>query len=194
METSKPTYLKYFSFIRRSRLCNNILVCLSNHHKFRNYVRESLLLQFVNQCPKCDPKVFNIFINKSESGFNKSHYTRQKRNSHTKKLVRLQDLCQFRCTQPTSVLGPLSSQRNAIEMHCYRFVLVTYWRETIRISIFVLIFLSGLMISETKCLGLSPDPKVIKLFPCSTPPTQLSTKFMKLINVKMPTIVGILHL
>ena len=31
--------------------------------------------------------------------------------------------------------------------------------------------------------------KVIKLFPCST---QLSTKFIQLINVKMPTIVGIL--
>ena len=32
-------------------------------------------------------------------------------------------------------------------------------------------------------------PGVIKLFPCST---QLSTKFILLINVKMPTIVGIL--
>ena len=32
-------------------------------------------------------------------------------------------------------------------------------------------------------------PKVIKLFPCST---QLSMKFILLINVKMPTIVGIL--
>ena len=32
-------------------------------------------------------------------------------------------------------------------------------------------------------------PKVIKLFSCST---QLSTKFIKLINVKMPTIVSIL--
>ena len=34
-----------------------------------------------------------------------------------------------------------------------------------------------------------PDPEVIKLFPCST---QLSKKFILLINVKMPTIVGIL--
>ena len=34
-----------------------------------------------------------------------------------------------------------------------------------------------------------PGLKVIKLFPCST---QLSTKFILLINVKMPTIVGIL--
>ena len=36
---------------------------------------------------------------------------------------------------------------------------------------------------------LSPGPEVIKRFPCST---QLSTKFILLINVKMPTIVGIL--
>ena len=36
-----------------------------------------------------------------------------------------------------------------------------------------------------------PGPEVIKLFPCST---QLSTKFILLINVKMPTIVGILTL
>ena len=34
-----------------------------------------------------------------------------------------------------------------------------------------------------------PCPEVIKLFPCST---QLSTKFILLIDVKMPTIVGIL--
>ena len=33
------------------------------------------------------------------------------------------------------------------------------------------------------------DPEVIKLFPCST---QLSTKFILLINVKMPSLVGIL--
>ena len=36
---------------------------------------------------------------------------------------------------------------------------------------------------------MSPGPEVIKLFPCST---QLSTKFILLINVKMATIVGIL--
>ena len=34
-----------------------------------------------------------------------------------------------------------------------------------------------------------PGPEVIQLFPSST---QLSTKFVLLINVKMPTIVGIL--
>ena len=32
-------------------------------------------------------------------------------------------------------------------------------------------------------------PKIIKLFSCST---QLSTKFFLLINVKMPTVVGVL--
>ena len=36
---------------------------------------------------------------------------------------------------------------------------------------------------------MDPDPLVIKLFPCST---QLSMKCILLINVKMPTIVGIL--
>ena len=37
--------------------------------------------------------------------------------------------------------------------------------------------------------NLNPGPEVIKLFLCST---QLSMKFIMLINVKMPTIVGIL--
>ena len=37
-------------------------------------------------------------------------------------------------------------------------------------------------------LPKSTGPEVIKLFSCST---QLSTKFILLINVKMPTIVGI---
>ena len=36
---------------------------------------------------------------------------------------------------------------------------------------------------------MKTGPKVIKLFPFST---QLSTKFILLINVKMPTIVGFL--
>ena len=35
-------------------------------------------------------------------------------------------------------------------------------------------------------------PEIIKLFSCSTQLTQLSIKFFLLINVKMPTIVGIL--
>ena len=38
---------------------------------------------------------------------------------------------------------------------------------------------------------LKTGPEVIKLFSCST---QLSTKFILLINVKMPTIVGIVLL
>ena len=38
------------------------------------------------------------------------------------------------------------------------------------------------------CIGIL-GPEVIKLFSCST---QLSTKFILLINVQMPTIVGIL--
>ena len=37
--------------------------------------------------------------------------------------------------------------------------------------------------------SVKPGPGVIKLFPCST---QLSIKLIMLINVKMPTIVGIL--
>ena len=36
---------------------------------------------------------------------------------------------------------------------------------------------------------MGPGPEFIKLFSCST---QLSLKFIQLINVKMPTIVGIL--
>ena len=36
---------------------------------------------------------------------------------------------------------------------------------------------------------VQPGPEVIKLFSCSA---QLSMKFLPLINVKMPTIVGIL--
>ena len=41
----------------------------------------------------------------------------------------------------------------------------------------------------TEILANSPGPEVIKLFSCTT---QLSMKFLLLINVKMPTIVGIL--
>ena len=35
---------------------------------------------------------------------------------------------------------------------------------------------------------ICPGPEVIQLFPCST---QLNTKYILLINVKMPTFVGI---
>ena len=53
---------------------------------------------------------------------------------------------------------------------------------------------NGLMVfpvcySDKHFVDISPGPEVIKLFSCST---QLSTKFILLINVKMPTIVGIL--
>ena len=40
-----------------------------------------------------------------------------------------------------------------------------------------------------EAITMNPCPEVIKLFPCST---QLSTKFILIINVKMATIVGIL--
>ena len=43
--------------------------------------------------------------------------------------------------------------------------------------------------NEGKLIHIIPSPEVIKLFSCST---QLNTKFILLINVKMPTIVGIL--
>ena len=49
----------------------------------------------------------------------------------------------------------------------------------------MLIFTNG----NLKRSLLRPGPEVIKLFSCST---QLSMKFFLLINVKMPTIVGIL--
>ena len=45
-----------------------------------------------------------------------------------------------------------------------------------------------MLTSGVEC-NMDPGPAVIKLFSCST---ELSTKFIMLINVKMPTIVGIL--
>ena len=42
---------------------------------------------------------------------------------------------------------------------------------------------------KTNNLGFRPGPEVTKLFSCSA---QLRLKFILLINVKMPTIVGIL--
>ena len=42
---------------------------------------------------------------------------------------------------------------------------------------------------NSKFISSRPGSELIKLFSCST---QLSTKFILLINVKMPTIVGIL--
>ena len=43
--------------------------------------------------------------------------------------------------------------------------------------------------SRKRFCRLRPGPEVIKLFSCST---QLRLKFILLINVKMPTVVGIL--
>ena len=42
---------------------------------------------------------------------------------------------------------------------------------------------------KVSCSRIQPGPEVIKLFSCSA---QLRLKFILLINVKMPTIVGIL--
>ena len=50
-------------------------------------------------------------------------------------------------------------------------------------------FLKSETLSECQMVSIQTWPEVIKLFSCST---QLSTKFILLINVKMPTIVGIL--
>ena len=46
-----------------------------------------------------------------------------------------------------------------------------------------------ILVSHLKTYVMESGPKVIKLFSCST---QLSMKFFLPINVKMPTIVGIL--
>ena len=54
------------------------------------------------------------------------------------------------------------------------------FRNTIRVS-------NGLDLDQDRHF-VGPGPEVIKLFPCTT---QLSMKFFLLINVKMPTIVGI---
>ena len=43
--------------------------------------------------------------------------------------------------------------------------------------------------SDISPTNVNSGSKVVKLFPCST---QLSMKFFPLINVKMPTVVGIL--
>ena len=59
-------------------------------------------------------------------------------------------------------------------------------------------YLPNQVIHIMKCItyvcdfsSFEPGPKVIKLFSCSA---QLRLKFIRLINVKMPTIVGILAL
>ena len=71
-----------------------------------------------------------------------------------------------------------------------------FWRYPIRSSItkasaleilFTVYLLGHLLITFTN--SLDPESEVIKLFSCST---QLSIKFIMVINVKMPTIVCIL--
>ena len=52
-----------------------------------------------------------------------------------------------------------------------------------------LVQVGQLSVTDESMYTQSTGPKVIELFPCST---QLSTKFILLINVKMPTVVGIL--
>ena len=65
-------------------------------------------------------------------------------------------------------------------------------------SHFILKFMESVSCSSTEVLQsktwtgivfLKPGPELIKLFSCSTP---LSMNFLLLINVKMPTVVGIL--
>ena len=61
------------------------------------------------------------------------------------------------------------------------------------VYLFFLFFFLSLCPMESSLLSqkvLRSGPEVIKLFSCST---QLRTKFFLLINVKMPTIVGILR-
>ena len=50
-------------------------------------------------------------------------------------------------------------------------------------------FPSSFYVGTLNLIALNPGPKVIKLFSCSA---QLRLKFILIINVKMPTIVGIL--
>ena len=61
--------------------------------------------------------------------------------------------------------------------------------STIMIFISREIFRLSFVDHENSFITSEPGPEVIKLFSCST---QLSMKFFLFINVKMPTIVGIL--
>ena len=49
--------------------------------------------------------------------------------------------------------------------------------------------MKNVIIHRQNCLDLKPGLEVMKLSSCST---QLSMKFFMLINIKMPTVVGIL--
>ena len=48
-------------------------------------------------------------------------------------------------------------------------------------------FVMKFLQADSKAQGETPCPEVIKLFSCST---QLTMKFIQLINVMMPTLVG----
>ena len=67
------------------------------------------------------------------------------------------------------------------------------WSDSDCFPLWLILFVLMLYIQSCRDDFLSswvePGPEVIKLFSCST---QLSTNFILLINVKMPTIVGIL--
>ena len=84
---------------------------------------------------------------------------------------------------PFVILGvsALKAELQTTDLH----IKVTLWREKPdRVAQSV-----ERLTQEPEVPGSIPGPEVIKLFPCST---QLSMKFFLLINVKMPTIVGIL--
>ena len=78
---------------------------------------------------------------------------------------------------------------------CFSKLILTLFLRKVLFFLISLFALIGYIINnmdpdQTAPLGaLWPGLEVIKLFPCST---HLSTKFILLINVKMPTIVGIL--
>ena len=64
---------------------------------------------------------------------------------------------------------------------------VVFWGFTIKVC--QLLPIPLMMVLNLQDTVNSPGPEIIQFFTCST---QLSTKFILLINVKMPTIVGIL--
>ena len=77
------------------------------------------------------------------------------------------------------------------------FIKLPFVIKTFVLSIFEWLLKTGFTVQYVKRCNFvfrfsmfgSPGPEVINFFPCST---QLSTKFILLINVKMPTSVGIL--
>ena len=74
-------------------------------------------------------------------------------------------------------------------MQMYRGCLVTFVQVKMKLSDILVNSNKWAAPWENQQLGFRPGPEVIKLFSCSA---QLRLKFILLINVKMPTIVGIL--